>query len=71
MGNLEVASYTRQEHHLDDRIFSTRQKSDFFLFSPFFLQLKVRYMIKPTSVTKIDIMDGMDKAFCILNTPHQ
>ena len=71
MGNFEVASYTRQEHHLDDRIFSTMQKSHFFLFSPFSLQLKVRYMIKPLSVTKINIMDGMDKAFCIVNTPHQ
>ena len=71
MGNLEVASYTRQEHHLGDRIFSTRQKSVFFLFSSFSVQMKVRYMIKPSSVTKRNIMDGIDKAFGIVNTPHQ
>ena len=71
MGNLEVASYTRQEHHLGDRIFSTRQKSVFFLFSSFSVQMKVRNMIKPSSVTKKNIMDGMDKAFGIVNTPHQ
>ena len=71
MGNLEVASYTQQEHHLGDRIFSTRQKSVFFLFSSFSVQMKVRNMIKPSSVTKKNIMDGMDKAFGIVNTPHQ
>ena len=71
MGNLEVASYTRQEHHLGDRIFSTRQKSVFFLFSSFSVQMKVRNMIKPSSVTKRNIMDGIDKAFGIVNTPHQ
>ena len=69
MGNLEVASYTQQEHHLGDRIFSTRQKSVFFLFSSFSVQMKVRNMIKPLSVTKKNIMDGMDKAFGIVNTP--
>ena len=71
MGYLEVASYTQQEHHLGDRIFSTRQKSVFFLFSSFSVQMKVRNMIKPSSVTKKNIMVGMDKAFGIVNTPHQ
>ena len=28
-------------------------------------------MIKPSSVTKRNIMDGIDKAFGIVNTPHQ
>ena len=71
MGNLEMASFTQQEHHLDDRIFQPGKISDFFLFSPFSLQLKVRYMIKPLLVTKKNIMDGMDKAFGIVNTFHQ
>ena len=69
MGNLEVASYTQQEHHLGDRIFSTRQKSVFFLFSSFSVQIKVRKMIKPSSVTKRNIMDGIDKAFGIVIPP--
>ena len=71
MGNLEVASYTQQEHHLGDRIFSTRQKSAFFLFSSFSVHMKVRNMIKPSSVTKRNIMDGIKKVFGIVNTPHQ
>ena len=72
MGNLEVASYTQQEHHLGDRInFLNKAKKCFFLFSSFSVQMKVRNMIKPLSVTKKNIMDGMDKAFGIVNTPHQ
>ena len=43
----------------------------FFLFSSFSVQMKVRNMIKPLSVTKKNIMDGIDKAFGIVNTPHQ
>ena len=42
--------------------------SCFFLFS---LGKKVRYMVKPSSVTKRHIMGGMDKAFGIVFTPHQ
>ena len=30
MGNLEVAPYTRHEHHLGDRNFLTRKKCDIF-----------------------------------------
>ena len=38
MGNLEVAPYTRHEHHLADRLFLTRKICDIFLFFPFFLR---------------------------------
>ena len=71
MGNLEVASYTHHEHHLSDRIFSTRQKSEIFLFSLVFWGQKVRYMIKPSSVTKRNIVDGMGKGLGMVYTPHQ
>ena len=47
------------------------KKVFFFLFSSFSVQIKVRNMIKPSSVTKRNIMDGIDKAFGIVNTPHQ
>ena len=47
------------------------KKVFFFLFSSFSVQMKVRNTIKPSSVTKRNIMDGIDKAFGIVNTPHQ
>ena len=71
MANLEVASYTHHEHHLSDRIFSTRQKSEIFLFSLVFWGQKVRYMIKPSSVTKRNIMDVLGNGLVMYYTPHQ
>ena len=51
--------------------FSQQGKKVFFPVFFFSVQMKVRNMIKTLSVTKKNIMDGMDKAFGIVNTPHQ
>ena len=71
MGNIEVAPYTRREYQLGDRNFLTRKKCDIPLVFLFFFGKKVRYMVKPSSVTKRHIMGGRGKAFCIVFTPHQ
>ena len=47
------------------------KKVFFFLFSSFSVQIKVRNMIKPSSVTKRKIMVGIVKCLGIVYTPHQ
>ena len=71
MGGYEVVPHTPHEHHPSDRIFGQRPKCDFSSFPLVFLDWLVPYMIKPSSVTKRNIMDWIGKGLGIVYTPHQ
>ena len=63
--------HTPHEHHPSDRIFRQRPKCDFSFFPLVFLDQLFLYMIKPSSVTKRNIMDWIGKGLGIVYTPHQ
>ena len=71
MGVYEVVSHTPHEHHHCDRIFGQRPNCDFSSFLSFFSGQRLPYMIKPSSVTKRNNMEGVVKCMGMVYTPHQ
>ena len=71
MGGYEVVPHTPHEHHPCDRISGHRPKRDFSSFLSFFLEQLFPNVIKPSSVTKRNIMGGMEKGLGVVYTPHQ
>ena len=71
MAGYEVVPHTPHEHHPCDRISGHRPKRDFSSFLSFSLEQMFPNVIKPSSVTKRNIMGGMGKGLGMVYTPHQ
>ena len=71
MRNPEVAPYTCHEYYLCDRIFVYKENISVSLKFNFLGGSKALYIVKPSSVTRRNIMDGMGNGLGIVYTPHQ
>ena len=71
MVSHEVERYTPHEHHACDRIFSREYKNRFLGFLLLVSDLMLAIFTQTSSVTKKNIMDGINKVLGMAFTLHQ